>query len=170
MFSRKRAPASVRTRLDGNERVLASGSTAGGTTVVATNLGLWWPEEPPRRIPWQLIDKAAWTEVGLLVVEADVVDDLFLVDRPAAVVALAQEGKLPPTVRRRVEASVVRSLEVRTSAGVALVVGRRVPGRDGVTWWARPPRGATVTDGIRAELEDVVGRLREQSSAELNQL
>lgn len=170
MLGRKRVPASLRAELDADERVLGWGTTASGDVVAATNLGLWWPEHPPRRIAWHLIDRAAWTEAGLSVVEADVVDDLLLLDRPARVVALAEEGKLPPAVRRRVEASVARTIEVMTSAGAALVVGRRVPGRDGLVWWARPPRGAAVDEEVRTELEAVVKRLRIQTTAALEQL
>ncbi|HET8581928.1 MAG TPA: hypothetical protein VFL65_01655, partial [Jatrophihabitans sp.] len=89
--------------MERDERVVSWADTADGAVVAATPLGLWWPG--PRRIPWQRIDKAVWRDGVLSVVEADVVDDELLVDRPAVSVTIAVPRDLPPTVRKRVEAN-----------------------------------------------------------------
>ena len=171
MLGRNRAPAAVKAMLDRDERVLAWGVRAGsnpaGTAryVVATNLGLWWPEEPPRRIPWHLIVRATWAESGLTVVEADVVDDLLLAERPPRVAALLAEGKIPPAVRKRVEASIVTTHEVRLDDGPARVVARRVTGRDGQLWLARLGPGTPDTELARAQLRVLVDRFRAEDDA-----
>lgn len=153
--------------LEPDERVLAWGVVVGSREqyVVATNLGLWWPDEPPRRIPWHLIVRATWTERGLTVVEADVVDDLLLVERPPCLAALVAEGKIPPAVRKRVEASIVSTHEVRLDDGPARVVARRVTGRDGQLWLARLGPHTPDTELARAQLRALLDRFEADDEA-----
>ena len=56
---------------------------------------------------------------------------------------------LPPVVRKRIETNVVRSEVLPVPGGSARFVARRIPGQDGLRWWARledgtptPPRSA----------------------------
>src|SRR5206468_11069946 len=58
---------------------------------------------------WQHIDRATWRDDVLTVIEADVVDDLLLVDRPPVAARLARPRDLPPTVRKRVEGNIVKT-------------------------------------------------------------
>lgn len=169
MLGRDRAPAAVRALLDGDERVLAWGTVAASPGdsaehpdrhVVATNLGLWWPQDPPRRIPWHLIVRATWSERGLTVVEADIVDDLLLLEHPPQLAALGRTGKIPPVVRRRVEGSIAASHDVRLDDGPARIVARRVTGQDGQLWLARLGSGTPDTTRSRAQLQALVDRFR----------
>lgn len=154
---RDRPPAEARAGLDAGERVVSWADTAGGTVVVATPLGLWWPfPDGPRRMAWQHIDKVVWQDGVITVTEAEVVDDALLVDRPPVSARLTTPRDLPPTVRKRVEGNIVRRELVTVTGGAVRFVGRRVPGRDGLTWWARlepgTPDTAPVREAIRARL------------------
>jgi hypothetical protein len=150
---RETPPASVVGALLPGERVLAWADTPDGNAVVGTPRGLWWPGvDGPRLIGWQYVTKAVWRDRILRVVEADVDDDLLLVDRPPLAAELSTPRHLPPTVRARVEANIVRSELVRVSGGAARFVARRVPGRDGVVWWARLETGTPDTDQVRAAI------------------
>ncbi|MCU1655409.1 MAG: hypothetical protein JWO57_65 [Pseudonocardiales bacterium] len=170
MFRRRDTPpADVVGRLPKGERVLSWADIATGGAVLATPLGLWWPDgDGPRLIAWQYIDKAVWRDGVLTVVEADVLDDLFLVDRPPLVAALSTPRDLPPTVRRRIEGNVVRSDLQPVDGGAARLVARRVPGRDGVVWWARLEGGARDTEQVRAQVGARLQELRASWSADLD--
>jgi hypothetical protein len=169
VFGRNRPPLEVRQRLDLDERVLAWGTTgpvsAGPGHVVATNVGLWWPDEPPRRIPWHLIVRASWSERGLTVVEADIVDDLLLAERPPRTVALEDTGKIPPVVRQRVEGSIVVTHEARLDDGPVRIVARRISGQDGHVWLARLGPGTPDSERSRAQLTALVDQLQGEDTA-----
>lgn len=162
IFSRReRPPAEIVALLDRDERVVSWADVAGGGVVVATQRGLWWPfPDGPRRIGWEHIDKAVWRDDELTVVEASVVDELLLVDRPPVTVRLDVPRDLPPTVRKRVEASVLRSEVHAVPGGAARFVARRIPGRDGVTWWARLEPGTRDAPMVRTEVAARIGLLR----------
>lgn len=161
---RERPPSDAIAQLDRDERVvswarLADGARpndgADGSAVVATPRGLWLPSGPGyRRVGWELIDKAVWSDGVLRIVEAEVVDDLLLRDRPPLSLELAEPRDLPPTVRKRVETSVVRSEVLPVAGGAARFVARRVPGRDGVSWWARLEAGTRDTAATRASVRE----------------
>lgn len=157
LFAR-RAPAETRARLDPEERVLAWAETDTGGVVAATNRGLWWPMPEPRRISWALVDKAVWSEGVLAVTEADLVDDLLLVERRPVTLRLPTPREVPSVVRRRVETSVAHTREVNVSGGRARLVGRRMPGRDGLVWWARLAPGTADTADVRDELRATIAR------------
>jgi hypothetical protein len=150
---RERPPASLTALLDRDERIV-SWTRTGEDVVAATNRGLWVPTEGDghRRIGWELVDKAVWRDGVLTVIEAELVDDLLLRDRPPVYLRLTEPRDLPPTVRRRVENSVVRSEVLPISGGQARFVARRVPGRDGVSWWARLEPGTPNDEAVRASV------------------
>src|SRR3954452_2812682 len=106
LLRRREQPPAV-PGLEADERIVAWADTADGDVVAVTQLGLWWPGG--RRIGWQFVDKAVWRDGVLTVIEADVVDDLLLVDRDPVSVALSKPRALPPMVRKRVEANIVKS-------------------------------------------------------------
>ena len=162
---RPQPPASVMQQLDADERVVSFADVDGGV-VVATPRGLWWPfPDGMRRIGWERVDKAVWTEGRLTVTEADLIDDLLLVDRLPISARVVTPRDLPPAVRKRVESSVVRSEVYPVPGGAARFVGRRIPGRDGVTWWVRLERGTRDTEATRAAITDRINRLQEAYSA-----
>jgi len=162
---RPQPPASVMQQLDADERVVSFADVDGGV-LVATPRGLWWPfPGGMRRIGWERVDKAVWTEGRLTVTEADLIDDVLLVDRPPISARVVTPRDLPPTVRKRVESSVVRSEIYPVPGGAARFVGRRIPSLDGVTWWVRLERGTRDTEATRAAITDRINRLQDAYSA-----
>jgi hypothetical protein len=159
----RRPPAGLVAMLDRGERVVSWARTHDGA-VAATNRGLWVPAY--RRIGWQLVDKAVWRDGTLTVVEAELIDDLLLRDRPPVHLPLTEPRDLPPTVRRRVEASVVRSEVMPVGGGAARFVARRVPGRDGVSWWARLEPGTRDCEHTRASVRACRDQLEAGRSAD----
>ena len=146
---RDRPPRELVAQLNRDERIVSWADTDAGA-VAASNRGLWVPAY--RRIGWELVDKAVWRDGVLTVTEAELVDDLLLRDLPSIHLPLTVPRDLPPTVRRRVEASVVRSEVLPVAGGAARFVARRVPGRDGVSWWARLEPGTRDTDATRTSV------------------
>jgi hypothetical protein len=168
LFGRpERPPAELVALLEQDERVVSWADAAEGGVVAATPRGLWWPfPDGPRRIAWQHVDKAIWREGVLTVIEAEVVDDVFLVDRPPVSVALTVPRDLPPTVRKRVEANIVERELVTVTGGAVRFVTRRRPGQDGLTVWARLEPGTPDTDDLRAAVRSRVELLRARASAD----
>lgn len=161
LHRRETPPAEVTARVPKGERVLSWANVASGGAVLATPRGLWWPgPDGPRLIGWQHVDKAVWRDGRLTVIEAEVVDDLLLLDRPPVSAELSTPRDLPATVRKRVEANVVRSELREVGGGQARFVARRIPGRDGVVWWVRLERGMPDTDQVRSELRATLAVLR----------
>ncbi len=163
-FHRRDAPpADLVARLPGDERVVSWADVRGGGAVLATPSGLWWPEPGGvRLIGWHLVNKAVWQDGVLRVVEAEVVDDLLLLDLPQLAAELSTPRDLPPTVRKRVEANVVRSQVHPVIGGSARFVARRVPGEDGVRWWARLEEGTPDTEQVRSAISARLVLLRAQ--------
>jgi hypothetical protein len=165
LFHRRDAPpAEVRARLPKDERVISWADVRGGGVVLASPRGLWWPSSDGslRLIGWQFITKATWQDGALRVIEADVVDDLLLVDRPAIALALEVPRDLPPVVRKRIESNVVRSELLDVGAGAARFVARRTPGRDGLQWWARLEPETPDTEQVRAAVSARLAVLRDE--------
>jgi hypothetical protein len=155
---REEPPADLVALLDRDERVVSWADAAGGGVIAATQRGLWWPSSAgPRRMPWELIDKVTWRDGVMTVIEADLVDDLLLVDRAPVSAALSTPRDLPPTVRKRVESNIVDTQLASVAGGAVRFVARRRPGRDGVTWWAHlehgTPETPEVRDAVRARIE-----------------
>lgn len=152
LFHRRDAPPpSALVALAPGERVVSWADTADGQVVLATPRGIWWPDDVPARlIGWQFVSKATWRERILALIEAEVDDDLIIVERAPVSVELAVPRNLPPTVRKRVEANVVHSEVVPIVGGAARFVARRVPGEDGLRWWARLEPGTVDSPQVRS--------------------
>lgn len=158
---RERRPNTVLAVLDKDERLLSWADTATGAVVAATSRGLRWPaEDGPELIPWHLVNTVRWQAGTLTVTSARVVDDVFLEDLSPTSVRLSEPRDLPPVIRKRVEASIVRSELAAVSGGAVRFVARRMPGRDGVAWWARLEPGTPDTEPTRAAARARVERLR----------
>lgn len=165
IFGRKeKPPAQLLGRLEGDERVVSWADTSDGSIVAATQYGLWWPfPDGLRLVRWQFVDKVVWREGALTLIEGELIDDLILVDRAPAAVTLRVPRDLPPTVRKRVEANIVKR-EVVTAPGGSTVrfVARREPGRDGVAWWAHVEAAASNCAEVRSAVEARLAILRSQ--------
>lgn len=146
-WRRRGLPKQLRPALGAEERVVAW-ALAGDGAVVATNRGLFLPGRP--RLGWHEIHKAAWTGRDLVVTPADVVEERagyqVTADAPPVRVSLADPGRLPHTVRTRVTRSVSLTSHHPVPGGAVRVVGRRVPGVDGVSWTVRYEDGANSAD------------------------
>lgn len=136
---RETPPPEAVARLDQDERVVSWAPVPGGA-VVATQLGLWLPGVP-ERLSWHLIDKATWRSDVLTLVPAVDSGGGVLVEQPPRSVRLEQPRDIPETVRVRVEKAIAftrhHPLSEAEGAGVrrgVRVVGRRVPGEDGISW------------------------------------
>jgi len=149
LFTRRERPPAL-PGLDADERIVSWADTADGEVVAATPLGLWWPGL--HRIGWQHVNKATWRDGVLSVIEAEEVDDLLLVDRPQVSVTLSVPRDLPPTVRKRVEGNIVSRELLAVPGGSVRFVGRRVPGQDGVRWWAHLQPGTVDTPELRSAI------------------
>ena len=158
---RERPPQALLEHLDKHERVQSWADTDDDTVVAATSKGLWWPaDDTYRLIQWQVLDKAEWRDGRLSVIEADVVDDELLVDRPAVTALLISPRDLPAVVRKRVEANIVGRELLEFDGGAVRFVARRRPGRDGVTWWAHLESGTRDTDALRSAIRARLAILR----------
>lgn len=155
---RHRLPAELRPDLARDERVVAWALAESGAAV-ATNLGLFLPGRA--RLGWHEIHKAAWTGGELVIIPAEVVESragyVVTADAPPLRVALADPGRLPHTVRTRVTRSVSLTSHHPVPGGAVRVVGRRVPGVDGVSWAVRYEGGADGADpGVIAVTDRLV--------------
>jgi hypothetical protein len=136
LWRRERPPPEALGRLDSDERVVSWAALDDGSVVVATQRGLWLPAaDGGERVLWHLVDRAVWREGTLTLVTAVDSGDGVLEEQPARSVRLSTPRDLPPTVRARVQGTIGYSSHHRLQpAGGVYVVGRRVPGRDGLTW------------------------------------
>jgi hypothetical protein len=158
---RERPPAEVLAPLDPDERVVAWATAAGGGAVLATPLGLWLPGAV-ERIGWHLVDKATWRDGVLTVVAARDTGGGVLDELPPRSVRLAVPRDLPQAVRDRVERTIASTRHYRLpSGGGVRVVGRRVPGQDGVSWQQVFDRGVDRDDpAVRTAAAEVVAQSR----------
>ncbi|MCX9189843.1 hypothetical protein C3Y87_00095 [Carbonactinospora thermoautotrophica] len=157
---RHRLPERVRAVLDlePGERVLAAARADDGSYVVATDRALH--RVPGVRIPWHDVDQARW--------DADT-DTLHLLQdgepRRAHRMRLERPGRLPETVRERVQSSIVISQRVRLSGKLgARIVGRRQPGREELLWRVLLDPGLDPDDPlVREAIEHALAELRAQT-------
>ena len=170
LFHKRDAPpAEIVAQLPDGERIVSWADVAGGGVVLATPAGLWWPagQDGPHLIGWHLVTKAVWQDGRLAVVEANLVDDLLLVDRAPVAALLEVPRDLPPVVRKRVESNVVRSELLSIAGGTARFVARRVPGQDGVHWWVRLEDGTADSDQVRSAIQSRLAILRAEHEARI---
>jgi hypothetical protein len=161
LHRRDAPPADVAASLPPDERIVSWADVSGGGVVLATPSGLWWPEPQGQRlIGWHQVNKAVWEDGRLCVTEAEVLDDLLLVDRPDVCAELAVPRDLPPTVRKRVEGNVVRSQVHPVPGGTARFVARRIPGTDGLHWWARLEGETPDTAQVRSMISSQIAALK----------
>ncbi|WP_433376586.1 hypothetical protein ACQPZX_08115 [Actinoplanes sp. CA-142083] len=144
---RPKLPASLRPALGPEERVLAWAPVSSPDgALVATNQGLWLPDG--KKLGWHEIHKAAWSGRELRITPAEVAEvrDEYavLIDGPAVSYLLLEPGELPDQVRTRVTRSVAYTSHHPLNTGGVRVVGRRVPGHDGLSWAVRYDSGTPV--------------------------
>ena len=160
-FLRRRPslPSALRPALAGDERVVAWSAVADDQAVVATNYGLWLPGAPGR-LGWHEIHKAAWSGRELRVIPGVVAEErdgyVVTADAPARVALLLEPGDLPDQVRTRVTRSVAYTTHhpIPAAGGGVRVVGRRVAGRNGLSWAVRYDAGTQSTLPAVVELTD----------------
>jgi len=146
-------------RLEPEERVLATATTADGAHVVVTSWGIWFPEgDGVRRLGWHLVSKATWKNGALAVVEATETETIegavLLADRPARRFRLVDPGRLPEAVHARVEASIRSRHRRDLPGGGAWFVQRKIAGRDGTVLQVRPDPGTdpALVAGLAADV------------------
>jgi hypothetical protein len=145
-------PAALRPPLDPEERVVAWCTVAESAddVVVATNHGIWLPSAV-ERLGWHEIHKAAWSGRELRITPSEVAVErdgyTVLVDGPAVSFLLLEPGELPDQVRARVTRSVAYTAHHTLPEGSVRVVGRRVSGRNGLSWAVRYDSGTPVESG-----------------------
>jgi len=164
LFSR-RPPRRVRAMLARDEHVLAwapAGSStdpSAGPWVVATTLGLWLPGRTDR-LGWHQIHRAAWDAPRLTVTPSTSVGEgdgyEVMADDVPVRVELPDPGDIPIKIRERVTRSVVYTRHYALAGGGVRVVGRRVPGANGLRWHVRYDDG---TDGEDAEVRSATAEL-----------
>ena len=157
-------PAALRPALGPDERIVAWAAAGDDQALVATNRGLWLPSGP--HLGWHEIHKAAWSGRELRITPAEVAEDrdayAVLVDAPVLTFLLLEPGELPDQVRNRVTRSVAYTAHHPLTVGGVRVVGRRVSGRNGLSWAVRYDAGTPVQLSSVVELTgDLVAAARE---------
>ena len=157
-------------RLEAEERVLATASTADGGHLVVTSWGLWIPDgDGVRRVGWHLVSRASWRNGALALVEADEVEEIgsgdgpravLLANRPARRFRLTEPDRVPEVVHARVEGSFRSRHHRDLPGGGAWFVQRKIAGRDGTVLQVRPDPG-TDPALVAALAADVARSLRQ---------
>jgi hypothetical protein len=149
-------------RLDEQERVVAVAEMVGGGHLVVTSHGVWLPDG--RRIGWHLVSKATWSDGALTVVEAEEFDSagevVLLRDLPPLRLRLAEPGRVPEAVHKRVTSSIRYRHHRELPGGGAWFVQRSVPGRDGLLLQVRADPG-TDPAAVRRVATEEAGKLRQ---------
>ena len=154
-------PAGSRPPLEGDERIVAwcpVGESA-DEVVVVTSHGLWLPSAV-ERLGWHEIHKVAWSGRELRITPAEPAGErdgyTVLVDGPARSFLLLEPGEVPDQVRARVTRSVAWTTHHPLPEGAVRVVGRRVSGRNGLSWAVRYDAG---TPSERPEIAEATDEL-----------
>jgi hypothetical protein len=171
LFNRRpKLPADRRPPLAADERVLAWARVADGPDVlVVTTLGLWLPGTDDR-LGWHDVHKAVWSGRELTVTPAGLVAErdgyTVLADRAPSTYLLLDPGDVPDQVRSRVTRSVAYTSHHPLDGGGVRVVGRRVPGVDGLSWTVRYDPGTGADDpAVVGATAALVAAARAASSA-----
>ena len=167
-WRRHRLPADAYREFEPGEHVVAWAPHERGY-LVATTRGLWLPDFA-ERLGWHEIHKATWTGQELTILPSRQVSEAGSgPDAPADVVAdaepalfrLSDPGELPHEVRVRVTRSVVYSQHHELPNGGVRVLGRRVPGRDGVSFQLRYDPGTALAGADHELVTELVTQARE---------
>lgn len=155
------APEGFTGALEPEEHVAAAAPSGEGW-LVATPLGLWLPEQPPRRVGWHLVSKATWDGKALTVTEA-VEDEVVTAETGGTAVllrdlrpvryAVERPGKLTDQVHQRVTQAIRQRR--RDNVVGAWFLLRKIPGRDGAVLHVRADAGAAPDRVRAATLEQV---------------
>jgi hypothetical protein len=146
LFRRRTLPADRRPKLDTDERIVAWAGATGDDVVVVTNHGLWLPGSD-QRIGWHEIHRVTWSGRQLVIVAAHQVGEgdgyAVMADLPPLTLTLLDPDQVPEQVRVRVNKSVAYTEHhPLPDGGGVRVVGRRVPGVNGLHWTVRYDGGA----------------------------
>jgi hypothetical protein len=167
LLRREPVPGEVASRLEGDERVLATATLSPAGHLVVTTWGIWPPGDAPERIGWHEIAKATW-EGGTLVVIPTTAREVgagtvLLTDGPARPFRLDDPGKVPQTVHERVTGSIRSRSHRDLPHGGAWVLQRKVPGRDGLVTqvWPDPGTDPAAVETLAAGVAERIGDLRE---------
>jgi len=169
LLGRIKPPAGLRNQLAGGERLLALAEDE-TASIAASQLGLCLPADGGwRRIGWDDIVKATWSEAGFEVIEGR--DEAGIVlDQPPLRYRLTEPRNLPAVVRQRVEHSIARWEQVRVPGGTARLVARRRPGQDGLRWTARLDAGTPDSAQAREVLAGYLAQVRSAATEDLGML
>ena len=164
---RPKLPPALRPDLEAEERILAWAAVSDSAVLVATNRGLWLPERV--RLGWHEIHKAAWSGRELRVTPAEVAQErdgyAVLVDAPVVAYLLLDPGELPDQVRTRVTRSVAYTAHYPLPVGGVRVVGRRISGKDGLSWAVRYDSGTPVDlEQVQAVTDELVAAARDATA------
>jgi len=158
----ERPPAGAIPALDPGERMTAWAPTTDGGVVVVTSWGLWLPGWD-RRLGWHEVHKATWEDPVLTIIPAEEVEPGVVADREPVPVQLAHPRNVPPEVRTRVTRSVAYTAHHRLPGGGVRVLGRRVPGRDGLAWAVRYDPGTPLDDRVTDRAAEILGAARQSA-------
>lgn len=163
LLRREPVPDEVASRLEGDERVLATATLSPSGRLVVTTWGIWAPGEVPERIGWHEIAKATW-EGGALVVTPTTAREVgpgtvLLTDLPPRRFRLDDPGKVPQTVHERVTGSIRSRSHRDLPRGGAWVLQRKIPGRDGLVMqvWPAPGTDPVAVDRLAAGVAEQIG-------------
>ncbi|WP_229072190.1 hypothetical protein [Actinoplanes sp. DH11] len=161
-------PAASRPPLAPSERVVAWCLDSAEGVVVATNHGLWLPGAASR-LGWHEIHKVAWSGRELRIIPAEPAEErtgyTVLTDGPALTYLLLEPGEVPDQVRTRVTRSVAYTTHHPLPTGAVRVVGRRVSGRDGLSWAVRYDAGTPAdADEVVAATDELVGAAQDATT------
>lgn len=155
-LARERPPREALRGVSPDDRVLAWATLDDGQTLLATRHGLWLPDRDERLLAWYRIVRATWRSGVLSLVEAEERGAGVVAELPPRPYRLAEPRRIPHTVRQRVEHSIGYSAHHQVSpTGGVHVVGRRVAGRDGLTWYLVFDAGTDPDDPlVRAQADE----------------
>ncbi|GLY01559.1 MULTISPECIES: hypothetical protein [Actinoplanes] len=168
-FLRRRAalPGALKPSLEPEERILAW-SAVEEAALVVTNRGIWLPGADAR-LGWHEIHKVAWSGRELRITPAEVTGErngyTVLSDGPVVSYLLLEPGEVPDQVRTRVTRSVAYTSHHGLPQGGVRVVGRRVSGRDGLSWAVRYDEGTPSDRPEIADATDAVVTVARTSAA-----
>ena len=151
-------PPAAAAHLDPDERPLAWAQATTGQIVLATPRGLHIVGKSEHRlIGWHEISKGVWRDDILSITESQEVDEHQIIDRAPWSLSFTEPGNVPVVLRQRVESSIAATRFYRLSKGAVWLIGRKIPGQDGLVWQYRAERGLDVSDeATRGEILDLL--------------